>query len=409
LSNGAKVIFKQVKNDGENIALAAYSPGGASLYSAKDLPNVVNVPDFVSSYGIGKYSVNEYKKLMAGTTATTSVGIDTYEETLTASSSMRDVETMFQLVYMRFENPRFDKEIFDKRLKENYEKLKSRGERVESIMKDTLESILMDNHPRMRRLNKSYLDDMNFDRMEAIYRERFTDASDFTFLIIGSISEDSAKVLVSKYIGSTKSLNRKESWVDHHVNFPKGKQQKDIVIPTTGYRSTVSIHLNMDAAYNRKNVIYETILASVLTLRFTEVIREKEGGTYGVQVRPGMARIPKGQMTMTISFDCDPAKAKHLRSLVYKELENIQKNVSQEDLNKVVLNLKKNKEQTTKDVKYWSAVLYSFYKYGENKLDPAYFDTIINKVTPKDIERTAGKFFKKADVVDVIFYPEATK
>jgi zinc protease len=409
LSNGTKVIFKPVKNDTEIVALSGYSTGGASLYSAKDLPNVVNVPDFVNTYGIGNYNSTGYKKIMSGNTAACVIGIDSYEEEISASAAAKDLETMFQLVFMRFENPRFDRDVYEKRMKENYDRLKQNGGKSTSIMKDTLESILMNSHPRMRRFGKSYLEDMSFERMEEIYRERFADASDFTFILVGNSDEESIKPLVAKYLGSIKDIDRKENWVDHHVDFPKGKQQKDIVIPMSSYKSSVVLRYNTDADFSRKNVIYQSILGSILTLRFTEIIREKEGGTYGVQVKPGVARLPKGQMSMAINFDCDPEKAKYLRSLVFKELENIQKNVTQEDLNKVVLNLKKNKEQTREDVKYWMGVLGSYYKYQENKLDPAYFDELVNKVTSADIEKAARKFFKKADVVDVIFYPKQEK
>lgn len=406
LSNGATVIHRFADFEKESIALYAFSYGGSSLYEDVDVPSVSVVGSFVGSYGIGEYDMTSYRKVMTGSTARCNFGIGSYTETLNGTSSPKDFEEMLQLAYMRFEMPRFDMDVFENLMERNYESVKNRSVNPSTIMRDTLNHILTDGHPRVRRFDSIFLSDVDFHRIEEIYRDRITDASDFTFIIVGDIPEETAKPLVAKYIGGIKDIDRQESWKDRQVNFPEGRQKREIAIPMTEAKSTVVIKMQMDAPYTRENIIHQSILASILRLRYTEEIREKEGGTYGVSVKAGSSRLPKGKLSLSIQFDCDPDKAEYLTSLVYKELEHIKTHVNDDDLNKVVRNLRKNSEQSKPHNSYWMNALNAYYMTGMNALEPAYFDDIVNNVTVQDIQDAAKWFLEHSDEVQVIFYPE---
>lgn len=404
LSNGVKVVYRFADYQKGSVALVAQSYGGKSLYEPKDLPTLEAVNKFVKTFGIGDYDPVVYKKIMAGKTASSTFNVGSFTESISASSSPKDIETMLQLVYMRFEAPRFDEKKFNNQMKRNYTNLDNQIKAVGDVMKDTLGTILANGNPRVLKFDKDYLDNMSFNRMKEIYEERFSNAADFTFFIVGDIDAETLKPLVEKYIGGIRSNDTKEMWVNRGDYFPKGKNEHQIAVPLDN-KATVSLFMKADAKYSRKLVVYHKIMEAILNLRFTENIREKEGGTYGVRVKTSASRIPEMKLSLDINFDCDPAKAEHLKSLVYKELDEIQKNVLQSDLDKVVLNMKKNEEHKDEKNRYWMYALQSWYDTGENITEPAYFDTIINEVTPKDIEKAAQKFFKKTNVVDVIFLP----
>ena len=406
LSNGAKVVYRHADYEKESVAINAFSYGGMSRYEAKDLPSAANADGFVGNYGIGNLDAIAYSRIMTGVSAGTKVSINNYSESVSGSSTPEKFETLMQLIYMRFEKPRFDREIYERLMKRNYETLASSRKSPENIKSDTLAYIYSQGHERNRKYCKAYLDDMDFDRMCEIYRDRFADASDFTFFIVGNIDEQTAKTMAEKYIGAIKDAVREDKWIDRKVEFPKGKHEKEISLPMTANRASVVIKMKADEKYSRKSIIYQSILSSILNLRFTENIREKEGGTYGVSVRPSVGRIPTNTTGLSIMFDCDPAKAKHLKGLVYKELEIIRKTVREDDLKKVVLNLKKNNEQAKPHNSYWMGALQTYYTTGFNRLESSYFDDIVNNVTTKDIAKAAKKFMKKANVVDIIFEPK---
>ncbi len=406
LSNGAKVVYRFADYKKGNVSLQAMSYGGSSLYAPEDLPSMGAIQNFSKSFGIGDFTPSEYKKLMTGNTAGSAFKIGGYTEGVSAACNPNDIESMMQLVYMRFEKPRFDKEEYDRNLKRSYEALDRKVETAKTIMKDTLSTILANGNPRALSFNQQYLDQMDYDRMETIYRERFSNAADFIFFIVGDIDAQTIKPLVEQYIGAINSNpDQKEKWADTGNYFPKGKNAHRIELPMEEPKATVMLKIRNGAKYSRETVVYHAMLKSILQLRFTENIREKEGGTYGVGVRTSASRIPEMRLSMDITFDCDPAKADHLKALVYKELEEVQKNVLPSDLKKVVLNMLKNNEHVRERNSYWMSALQTYYDTGENVLEPSYYNEIVEKVTSKDIEKAARKFLHKADELEVVFVP----
>ncbi len=406
LSNGAKVVFKRVDNNTNGLILKATSPGGSSLYNIDDLPSFRAASGFVAGFGIGKHDPVQLKKITAGTTAGCSYKLGEFNESITASAKVKDLETMFQLVYMRFEEPRFDPMAFNKLMERNYYNAKNQIQTTKTIMRDTIALLTANGNPRALKFDKAFLDQMDFERMKEIYLERMSNAADFTFIIVGDVDEETLKPLVEEYIGAINTKGEVEKWVDNGDYFPTGKNEHRIALPMQEPKATVFLKLKGNAKYSRETVIYHNILGSILNLRFTENIREKEGGTYGVRVRPTGSSIPEMKLGLDIQFDCDPAKADYLKQLVYDELKNVQKNVVQSDLEKVVLNMKKGNRKALRNNKYWMSVLKKYYETGENRMSPEYFDNVINNVTTKDIAKAARKFFKKADILDVVFVPE---
>lgn len=406
LSNGAKVVYRFANYQKNTVALKAASPGGTSVYESKDIPSIGAISNYVDGFGIGQYDGNQLKKIMAGKTASAKFSIEPNAESISASSTPADIETMLQLVYMRFEEPRFDKEKFVNIMMHNYKDIQKQVKDPKTIIKDTLRTIEINGNPRSWVFNKKYLDAISFNRMKEIYKERFSNAADFTFYIVGDIDAATLKPLVEKYIGSIKSTGATEKWIDRGNYFPKGHNQHRIEVPMTEQKATSLLKIKAETKYSRETVVYHTILGAILNLRYNENIREKEGGTYGVRVTPGATLIPKTNLSLEITFDCDPQKVDYLKTLVYKELDIIQKNTLQSDLDKVVLNMKKNSENSNENNSYWMTALEWYYNSKEDIQKPAFFDAIIEKVTTKDIEKAAAKFLKKADILDIIIVPK---
>ena len=404
LGNGAKVVFRKADYEKETVALTAYSKGGTSLYDTELLPSATNAAGLASASGVGDFDVIALGKLLTGKQASCEVGIGNLAETVSGFSVPGDFETMLQLLYLKFEKPRFDREVYEAMQNRNRAALQSMRNTPQTIMQDSMGLIMTNYHPRTLLYNEEYVNRIDLAQMERIYRERIKDASDFTFFIVGNIEAGTVKPLVEKYIGSLKSDYRKETWRDHGVRCPKGKTVKVIELDFETPKATVITNFLTEMKYSIRNNICNAILKGILNLRYIENIREKEGGTYGVSLDAASSRDPYTCYTMAMSFDCDPERADYLKSLIYAETEKLMKEApTAEEFNKVVAAMRKGREQSKPHNGYWMDALYDYYMLGINSADPKNVEEILDKLTPKDIQKFAKSFFKGADVVDMTF------
>ena len=172
-------------------------------------------------------------------------------------------------------------------------------------------------------------------------------------------------------------------------------------------KSTVIVLFNREMKYTLKEAYTINILGNILTNRYTKTIREEQGGTYGVGVSGSASREPYNNYNMYMTFECDPEKANELKPLLYKEVDNIiREGVTEEELSKVVKNTLKEAEQSKQHNAYWLTTLVTYYKTGVNLNDPKNMETLVASIQPKDVQKFAKKFFKDADVIDLIFSPQ---
>jgi zinc protease len=255
-------------------------------------------------------------------------------------------------------------------------------------------------------MTPAIFDRVSLAQMEEIYRDRIADAGDFTFFIVGNIDETVVKPLVEKYIGSLTDMPRSENWKDNNIDVPEGKTTREILIPLQTEKATVVVSFNNQSAYNPKNNLLAEVLKGILRLRYTEEVREKEGGTYGVSVSATNDHFPKEEKAVEMQFDTDPLKAEHLKSIIYSEIDKIVANgPTAEDLDKTVKNLAKDREQSKLHNSYWLNTLAGFYQHNINNDATDNFEKILSTMSITDVQNFAKEFFKSADVVDVVFKP----
>lgn len=407
LENTAKVVFRKADYEKDQVTLLAFSDGGSSKIENDNMASATMLTSFMGAFGVGDYDATALKKALTGKKVSMNMGLPDLSETFNGSSTPRDFETMMQLLYLEFENPRFDKEAYDALLGRYKAYVANMANNPQKIMNDSLTLILTCKNPRIKLLNPELFDELSMEQMEKIYRDRFADAGDFTFIIVGNIDKDTAKIMAEKYIGSLTNLPRKEEWVDRKIEHPKGKITREIEIPLEVKKATVSINFNADMEYNPKQNLLFSVFRDILNLRYTEEIREKEGGTYGVRVSAGSSKFPKEEKSLSLTFDTDPEKAQHLKSIVYSEIDKIAANgPTSEDLDKAVKNIQKNREQSKLHNNYWLQALNTFYEYSVNTDAPENFEQILEKMTTNQVQQLVKSFLEKADVVDIIFKPK---
>ncbi|UOB17947.1 M16 family metallopeptidase [Abyssalbus ytuae] len=409
LSNGIKVHYKFVDKEKNKVSLHAHSKGGISLLNDKDLPSSDVFGNLVKMSGLGEFTATDLRKVLAGKTATAGISLNSISENISGFSNTKDVATMLQMIYLYFEKPRLDEEAYKVLLNNIDNYLKRRTSDITEQMKDSLKITLYGkNNPKKRIFDQDYVNDISFEKVEKIYKERFSDASDFEFFIVGDVRKEQLKPLLEKYIAgiSTPPTKIVEDFKDKASKWVSSKIDKDIFIKMENPKTSLKMVYKKEIPYSLKASVLTNVLGNILQLRITETIRESEGGAYSPKANAWLSREPKAVAFISISFDCNPDMVDNLSQIIKDELHKIKNgDISDEDLEKVKTSLLKEREQSKDRNSYDMQLLINFYRYNYNMNDPKNFESIVRKITRKDIEKMATKIIVGAMSYEIIFKP----
>jgi zinc protease len=408
LSNGIKFYYKYANKNKNDVQLKAVSYGGNSLLVDQDLPSSSALGSVMQNSGLGDYSASNLQKVMAGKTAYVSSNVGAITDNLNGSAVTKDVETMFQMVYLQFTKPRFDPDAYNVVMENFNNKVLSRSEDIQEKMEDsTIVALYGANNPKKRLFNKEYVEAITFDKIKSVYNDRFGNAADFEFFLVGDIDKEKLKPLLEKYIAGINTTSAREQWKDNSVSWLKANTDKTMYLKMADPKSSVSICYKNEFTYNLKNQMLARILAAMLQLRYDETLREEEGGTYGASTYGSVAKRPVQEAVLFVKFDCNPEKMEKLISIVHKEINKMAAgDIDQKDLDKILTNYLKARKQD-KDVNaYDLELLTNFYREGYNMDKAENFENIVKSISKKDIARFTSKLLKKAKSYQIVFKPQ---
>jgi zinc protease len=325
LSNGVKVVLKPTKNKQDEIVFRATSPGGYQLAGDQDFVPARTAAQAMSATGVGKFSAIDLRKVLAGKIASVSALISDTEEGLGGNSSPKDLETMFQLIYLRFTEPRADQAAFAAYIAQGKAVLANQQKSPEWAFNESLQRVLSQDHPRARPMTVEMIDQMNLEKSLAFYKDRFADASDFTFVFVGSFTPEMMRPFVERYLASLPSLHRNETWKDVGIRPPQGLVEKTVrkgIEP----KGQAAIVFTGPFQFDQEHRVAIRALGMVLDTKLREVLREDLSGTYGVSVSPAYSKIPNEEYRFSIQFGCNPQRTDELVKVVFQEIENLKKN-----------------------------------------------------------------------------------
>ncbi|MBI4649530.1 MAG: insulinase family protein [Bacteroidia bacterium] len=406
LENGAKIIIKETDFKEDEISFTAFSHGGASLIADKNYISSLITSEVVGESGLAGYSKVQLQKYNQDKIVWLNAWLTGTTEEFRGSSSVKDFETLLQMLYLKFTQPRFDTSAFYSyltRMKSFYE---NRSSDPDNALFDTVAVTMSQYHFRGRPWTVEILNEARFTDIMPVYKDRFQDASDFIFLFVGNIQRDIAKPLIEKYIGGIPSSNRNELWKDWGQRFPKGVIKKEITRKMEVKKASNMIIYTGEFEYNLKNRLLLSAINDILSVRYVETIREEQSGTYGVSVRSHQQKYPYQAYRINISFDCAPERAAELKTIVYNEIEQLRINgPKQNDLDNFKENKLKERAEKLKENYYWLDNLKHLYYNNENVLDNKY-EEIIKSLTIEDIKKATNEFIKDENHVEVTLLPE---
>ncbi len=409
LSNGILVVLKPTDFKEDQVQFQAASPGGTSLADEEDYIPAMTASQILGMCGIGNYSMTDLQKLLAGKMASVGSNIGTYHEYLGGGGSPKDLETIFQLIYLQVTSPRADEIIFKSIQNRMKAVIQNRNANPSVVFADTLQAILAQHHYRSKPMSQELLDKMDLEKSLEFYKTRFNDAGDFIFVFAGNINKEQFRPLVEQYIASLPTTGRNESFADEGVDYPEGVIKREIRKGMEP-KSRTAIVFTGKGEYSRENQYHLSSLAEVVDLMLRDILREELGGTYGVSVNSGFSKYYDQEYSFSISFSTDPERIEELTDAIFRAISRMKiEGVASAYIESVKETQRRTRESNMKKNGYWISQLMSRYMDGQDPLSMLDREKMIESLMPIDIQSAALKYLEITNYVQVSLLPEEKK
>lgn len=406
LSNGVRVKLKPTDFKNDEISFQAFSPGGSSLYSDAEYESANRASSLINYSGVADYSSVQLTKYLTGKKVRVSPYISERTEGISGSATPKDLETALQLVYLYFTQPRKDIEVYKGLLSQEKASIANRSNDPPSVFSDTISAVLGNYSIRRTGPSIEKYDKINLDRAFEIYKDRFADASDFTFTFVGSFDVEKLKPLLEQYLGALPSTKRIEVARDLGIHIPSGKLQKQ-VYKGQEPKSTVRLTFSGVYQYNETENNLLDALSSVLNIKLIERLREDESGVYGVGSRASYSKYPENRYSFSIAFGCSPDNVEKLINSALDEVKKIRDNGPlQVDVEKVQAEERRVTEVQLKENGFWLGYLNGQFLNDENPEQILTYQEDLKKITPEALKVAANKYLSGDNFVRLVLYPD---
>ncbi len=406
LKNGIQVVVRPSTFKADEVQLNAKAYGGNALISDEDYQTASFLSSILSNSGVSQFSATELQKQLSGKSASANIWTSDYSNGISGSSSVKDIETMLQLVYLNFTAPRYSEDDFNTFIAKYYSFAENLKSDPDYIFQSFATKTLYNNNVRKESFSTEMLDKIKFDRLPSVFDALFSDADSFRFVITGNVDLETLKPLVEKYIGSLPTKGTAIELTDDNVRSVKGQVDEKVFVNMTQPKVSVLYNLSGDYKFTLRNQYVAKYLSAALNNRYLTSIREEKGGTYGVSVSVGVSAIPEASYTMRIQFDTNEQMADELCEIIVAELKDMAANgPSEEQMSKSREFMLKDFDNSLEKNNSWSNYIHESYTYGYNT--PAEGRAIIESVTIDEVKAMMQTILDNDNMTKVMMLPEA--
>ena len=411
LSNGARVLVKPTDFKADEVLFGASSAGGTSLASDSNFMSAALASQIVSLSGLGKFNLVDLGKKLAGKVASVTPAISATSEGLSnGRASPKDLETLFQLVYLSFTAPRLDTAAYQAFKNQVAPFLANRGSDPDQVFSDTVSWTMSQHNFRSRPITAATFAEVNPDSAIAFYRNRFADASDFTFAIVGNVDTVTLKPLVERYLASLPATHRTETFRDNGGSPPTGVVDK-VVHKGVEPKANTIIEFTGACRYAPETRFEMRALVELFQIKLNETLREQLGGAYSPSVGGSCARTPRQEYSLIVQFNSAPENVDKLSKSVFALIDSLKANgPTPADVEKVKEQLTRSREVEVKQNGYWIVNLLGRDQAGEDiggLLDV--YDAMVKNVSGAQIQQAAAKYFNEHHYARFVLLPESPK
>jgi len=406
LNNGVKVVLKPTDFQGNQVLLNGFAPGGTSLYSDADLQSAKYATSIASISGVGNYNATELRKFLTDKQVGAGTGMSENYQTVSGGCATKDLETMLQLVYAHFTEPHMDKAAFDSFISRNKANLANRANDPNVVFADTVNSVMNQGSIRRAGLSIANLNQINPDRAFEIYKERFADASNFTFVVLGNFKIAEIKPLLEKYLGSLPATHKGGNYRDLNIHPPAGKVEKT-VYKGTEPKALVNLIFTGDFEYGVAEKVQLEALKEVLQIRLTERLREDESGVYSPRVGETASKIPHSRYSFSVAFGCGPQNVEKLITSALDEINKLKAaGPPQVNVDKFKAEYERMWETSQKSNNWWMDYLITGLQEHNDLHELNTFENDLSKVTPESLKAMANKYLSGKNFIRMVLMPE---
>ena len=407
LSNGVRVMVKPTTFKQDEILFYAFSQGGRSLVATEDLPSAALATDVVELGGLADMSATDLQKALTGKRVSISPSISAYGENLNGSSTIKDLETLLQLNYLYFTAPRRDEESYQTLMSILESQLANRDKNPKVAWSDSVQMMASNYSERTLILNKDLLAKVSLDKALEVYKARFANPADFTFFFVGNVDPADAafQAQVCTWLGGLKTSKKMEKAADDKVRVAMGVQKNYFTRKMETKTASNRIqYTSYDMPYTLANDLNMEMIGRILSTRYLESIREREGGSYGVGCAAWMNRYPVPYAQLIMQFDTDPEKQEKLMNIIHEEVMTIVENGPlTKDLQKEKESMLKDFEEDLEKNGYWIDVLSIYYKNNINYITD--YKEEVEAITAETVQETLKKLVAAGNVFEVVMLP----
>ena len=405
LQNGVKVVLKQTDLKKDQVILSAEGFGGSSLYGEKDYANLRMFDEVVEASGLGNFSHTELEKALAGKIASASLSLGDDRQYISGSSTPTDVETMLQLVYLYFTKINKDQESFDNLMKTTELMLKNKNLQPERVFSDSLTVTLTLHNARTLPMTVEMLQQVDYDRILEMARERTANANEWTFTIIGNYDEAAIRPLIEQYLGALPATKEVTKGHDVSTDF-SGTVVNDFTRKMeTPKAIAVMVWTNYNMDYTLENIIRADIAGQILDMIYTEKIREEASAAYSVMAQAGIQRDDyKTAGTVLVYCPMKPEKGDIAKKIMREEVEAMAKTVDAEKLAKVKEYMLKAVDDQAKTNNYWLRQINRLRLFGVDT-HTTYKD-VVNAQTPETVAAFMKQLLSAGNFAEIVMMPE---
>ena len=409
LKNGVKVIVYPTDLQKDQIIFNLYKDGGSSLIADEDIASFDSdiISLFKSNSGISTFPGTIVSKMLTGKTLSINPYFDELENGINGSSTVKDFETAMQMLYLQWTAPRFDPEEWQTGIDQLQALLPNLENQPDYKFQKELMNTLYGGSPRHQIISSESLGKASLDVVAKNYKKLFADAAGATMVIVGDVNPEAIKPIVEKYIGSLPKGKKALGWVDNHDGFAKGKIEKVISVDMQTPKSTVYQIYTADIPYTYTKAAALEAVSYIMDMRYTNSLREEEGGTYGASTNGNFKRRPTETVMFLVGWDCKPALCDKLRELAIAGFQDMAQNGPTDDeLSSAKLNLQKNLPESRQRNAWWRSGIELFLTYGQDR-DKCY-EEAINSLSKEDLQNIVKEILASGNFMEVVMKPAAT-
>jgi len=410
-SNGVEAWLKSTDFKNDQVMFSLSGPGGTSLVPAAEYVDASLASSFVQRSGAGGIKATDLQKLLTGKLVSASAYIGLSSQGIQGGAAPDDLETALQLLYDRFTAPGDDPDAFAVMKKQLDAAVANRERSPQQVFSEKLSQVNTSNHYTAQPLTADKIAALDREKMVAFYKQRFANAADFTFIMVGAFKIDETVPLLAKYVGALPSTGKRTSaFKDVGLHFPDAPVREKVV---AGQEPRGQAVMSFFADPTIDPVDQEKLVeaTTVLEIALRDVLREELGQTYGVSVNLSQPLPQRGEGHIEVRFGAAPENVVGMTARVVEEIKKLQDNLPSEDLtNRAKESARRGYETALKTNEYWLGRLQTITMYNRNPTEILTRNDRISAITPAVLQDTFRRYFPLNRTTTVVLLPStATK